>query len=210
VGTAEGTFEGRCLDLESTQEELLVTVEFPHDRAPSVRLGGPAELEFHGGEFGSALKAEVHAVLRTDEAARRCYCFRGKLSKWSLLYLANRRRSSRFRPLASEPVRVRILGLGAEEPEVLLHDISATGLSVLVEPALEEQLYRRIDLRLAVHLPGQEEVELVATIRHRRLFASSILYGLEIDGRIPDFLRAQDRIHLYVAHLRGQQYGRSA
>jgi c-di-GMP-binding flagellar brake protein YcgR len=129
-----------------------------------------------------------------------------KLSKGSLFLLVNRRRSDRVQPPASEPVRVRILDVGEDTPEVTLHDISATGLSILVDPALEARLFSRLELRLAVKLGGEEKsIELITAIRHRRLLGSAILYGLEIDGRIPDFLRAKDRILLYVANLRGRQ-----
>lgn len=199
---------GRCMDVESSQDEILVSVEFPSEKAPALRLGQRADLEFQGGGLGSVKKVEALAVLRTDDEANRCYCFRVKLSKWSLLFLANRRRSDRYRPHASEPVRVRILDVGEETDEVVLHDISTTGLSILVDPALEERLVTRLDLRLAVEFAEEEEpIELITMVRHRRLLGSAILYGLEIDGRIPDFLRTKDRILLYVANLRGHQDG---
>jgi c-di-GMP-binding flagellar brake protein YcgR len=197
---------GRCMDVEFSQDEVLVSVEFPAERTPVLRLGEGAELEFRGGGLGSAMSTEACTLMRTDDQTRCCYCFGVKLSKGSLFLLVNRRRSDRVQLPASEPVRVRILDVGEDTPEVTLHDISATGLSILMDPALEARLFSRLELRLAVKLGGEEKsIELITAIRHRRLLGSAILYGLEIDGRIPDFLRAKDRILLYVANLRGRQ-----
>lgn len=204
--TPDGVFVGRCENLETSLHELLVAVEFSSGRAPVLRVGETTELEFSGGGIGSLMRAEVRTVLRTDEAARRCYCFRGKLTESASLYLVNRRRSTRVRPLASQPVSVKILELGEGSPEVVLHDISATGVSILVEPAIEEQLYTHERLRLAVRLPGEEKaIEIGTAIRHRRLVGSDILYGLEVDGQIPDLLRANNRFLVYLSNLRGQQ-----
>jgi c-di-GMP-binding flagellar brake protein YcgR len=202
VRTSEGAFQGRCIDLESDLHEILASVEFPADKAPALPLGAKTELEFRGG-LDFSLRAEARAVLRTDDASRRCYCFRGPLTKSALLSLMDRRRSSRVRPPASEPVRVRILDLGADSPEVLLHDLSATGLSILVEPELEQRLCRHLRLRLAVRLSGEEqEVEMATTVRHRRVVGSAILYGLEIDGQIPELMRAHNRFLVYVRSIR--------
>jgi hypothetical protein len=203
-----GEYGGRCIDLESSLHEILASVEFRPDQAPTLRVGGTIELEFRGGGLGSLMRAEALTVLRTDDPARRCYCFRGKLTKRALHTLANRRRSQRIRPRASDPVRVRILDLGEEAPEVLLHDTSATGLAVLVEPTHEQQLCTRERLRLAIRLPGEERaVEFSTTVRHRRLVGSAILYGLEIDGQIPELMRADNRFWVYVSNLRSQDFG---
>jgi hypothetical protein len=87
-------------------------------------------------------------------------------------------------------------------PAVTLHDISAAGLSILVEPALEKALRRQVRLRLSLGLAGEEPIEVAASIRHRRLFRSQLLYGLELDGQAPDFVRAQERFLSFLATLR--------
>ncbi len=199
-------FEGRCTNLDSGLEEIVALVEFASTQAPAIQLGRKVQL-FWGGP-ASSIETEALPLLRTDDGARRCYSFRlSNVSKKLLLLFGDRRGSTRVRPQASRPVRVTILDITDEVPlEAIVHDISGIGLSILVEPALEERLINRQQLRLSLRLPGDEEaIEMITTIRHRRLFGSGILYGLEIDGRIPDFMRAQERILLYVANLRNQE-----
>jgi len=194
------------VDLESTLHEILASVEFPADQAPSLPMGTRNELEFRGGGLDIPLRAEARAVLRTDDAALRCYCFRGRITRSTLLKLKDRRGSARIRPPASQPVRVKVLDLGEDSPEVLLHDMSTTGVSILVEIELEKHLCTRLRLRLAVRLPGEEKhIEMNTTVRQRRVVGPAVLYGLEIDGQIPDFMRAQDRFLMYVNTLRSHQ-----
>ena len=98
-----------------------------------------------------------------------------------------------------------VLDLGNPPPEAILHDVSAMGLSILLGPEFENQLVNRARLRLSVQLPGEERaIEVVSAIRHRRLLGAQVLYGLEIDGQIPEFMRAKDTFSLYVASLREQ------
>jgi hypothetical protein len=118
-----------------------------------------------------------------------------------LLLLANRRASTRL--VAGGAIRVRLLDVpGDMSSQVELHDISAIGLSIVVVPALEKQLLEHVRLRFSLMLPGEEPIELTAAIRHRRILKSKILYGLEIDGQVPEFMRVQERLLAYLSVLK--------
>ncbi len=190
-------FEGRCADLESSDRGLLALVEFDAVGAPALSPGEKTKLTFQG---SSTIDVEARTVLRADHQERRNYSFRlEKVSKSLLMLLADRRGSVRHRPEAERPVRVHVLG--EVRSEVGVYDISATGISILVEPLLERQLVDKSQLQLSIHLRGKEPIEVTATIRHRRLFGSAILYGLELGGQVPDFLLAQAQLLSYITSL---------
>lgn len=186
-------FEGLCTDLDSNQRELVALVAFSPERAPAIALGEKARLAFRGGGLVSTIDSDGTTVLRTDDRSQRCYSFQlGDMPKSLLLLLANRRGSPRLAPRGG--VRIDLLDLPRGVlSRVALHDISATGLSIVVEPALERALREHVRLRLSLCLPGEEPIEIVTAIRHRRISKSLILYGLEFDGQVPDFMRPQER-----------------
>ena len=123
------------------------------------------------------------------------------MPKSLLLLLANRRGSTRLTPRGG--VRIQLLDLPRGVlPEVALHDVSGTGLSIIVEPALEQALLEHVRLRLSIAFPGEERMEIVTAIRHRRMHKASLLYGLEFDGHIPELMRAQERFLAYLTGIR--------
>jgi hypothetical protein len=195
-------FEGLCRDLDSSHEGLVALVAFPPGRAPAISLGEKTLLTFQGGGLVSSIDAEGVPVLRSDDQSRRCYSFHlGDVPRSMLMLLANRRGATRLPPRGS--VRVNLLDLPKEAPSrVELYDISATGLSILVGPVVEKLLLKQVRLRFSLMLPGEEPMALAASIRHRRLFKSQFLYGLEFDGHMPEFLRAQERLLAYLSVLR--------
>lgn len=195
-------FEGLCTDLDSGKQELVALVSFRPDRAPAISLGEKASLTFLGGGLVSAINTEGTTLLRSDDRSQRCYSFQlGDVPKSMLMLLANRRGSTRL--AAHSAVRIRLLDLPrAMRSEVNLHDTSATGLSIIVDPAVEKLLLKQVRLRFSLMLPGEEPIELVAAIRHRRIIGTRILYGLEFDGQLPDFMRAQERFLSYLTGLR--------
>jgi len=100
-------------------------------------------------------------------------------------------------------VRINILDLPRDVLSgVVLHDISATGLCIIAEPAVERALLKHVRVRLSLCLPGGEPIEIVTAIRHRRIFKTQILYGLEFDGPVPDFMRAREHFLSYLTGLR--------
>jgi len=195
-------FEGLCRDIESTPEGLVALAAFPPARAPGIALGEKTLLTFVGGGLISSVEAEGTAVLRSDDRSRRCYSFQlGEVPKSMLLLLANRRSSTRLPP--AESVRVRLMDVPSDvTSKVALHDLSASGLSIVVEPVVEKLLLKQLRVRFSLMLPGEEPIELTALIRHRRILKSQVLYGLEFDGQMPEFMHAQERFLAYLAVLR--------
>jgi len=197
-------FQGECTDLDSRKGEVIALVEFASERAPVIALGETIRLTIRSGGLSSPIEAKATVVLRTDERTRRCYSFRlNKVSEGLLLQLANRRGPGRLRPRASRPVRIRLLDVtGDVHSEAIVHDISATGLAILVEPVLEKQLCNLLQLRLAILLPDKGSIETTAKVRHRRMFGSAILYGLQFDGQLPEFMYTQELLLSYLTNLR--------
>lgn len=204
-------FQGQCKDLDFQQNEVVALVEFDSARAPAIALGEATHLTLQSGGLASPVETEAATVLRTDDRTRRCYSFRlSKVSKGLLLLLANRRATDRLRPAASKPVRIRLQDVTDERhSEAIVQDISATGLAILVEPSLERRLCNLTQLRLEISLPEEGSIQTTATIRHRRLFGSAILYGLQFDGQLPGFMHAQERLLSYLANLRSTGRSRS-
>src|SRR5262245_55655461 len=91
------TFLGLCLGIEPLGDEILASVEFLAGQAPLLQLGGKTELEFREAGEEPSVSLSAVTVLRTDHADRRCYCFRGELSKRVFMHLLDRRRSLRLR-----------------------------------------------------------------------------------------------------------------
>jgi PilZ domain-containing protein len=197
-------FRGRCTDLDSSRDEVIAHVEFAPNQAPAIRLGERTQLSFRGGGLVANIDSEALTILRADERNRRCYSFcLNAIPKGMLLILANRRHAKRVRPSAANPVSVLLLDVsGSAVSQSVVHDISAKGLSIIVDPVLEEQLFDKLQVRLSILLPtSRGSLEVVATIRNRRLCGSKILYGLELDAQQPDFARAQEQIGTYLANL---------
>lgn len=200
-------FHGRCTDLESTRDDLVAMVEFGSEQAPVIKLGERTNLLFRGGGLVAAVETEGLTLLRTDDGHRRCYAFRLDGVAKTFLPLQGNRRSARVSAKTVERVRIKLLELPGDAPsEVGLHDVSATGLSILVAPSLERHLSKRVLLRLSALLPGDvDAIELAAVIRYRKLFGSALLYGLEIDGHGPASVQAQDRFLVFATNLWQQQ-----
>jgi c-di-GMP-binding flagellar brake protein YcgR len=202
LSTAAGCFLGRCLDLGPGQEEILASVEFEKERAPLLKLGEAMELEFRDRGVDFSLRTEAVNVFRTDDAVRRRYSFRGSLSKRVFFHLLNRRRSLRVPLPPSREIRATLTDLGDRTASAKVHDVSRQGLSILLAPEFERILFERLELRLAVELPPDgRAVELVTTIRHRRMLGTELLYGLEIGGELPEHARARERFLQYVDGL---------
>ena len=195
-------FEGLCKDLEANDRGLVALVAFSAQQAPAIEVGGNTLLTFIGGGLVSAIDAEATVMLRSDDRSRRSYSFHLEgVPKEMLMVLGNRRGSTRLVPRGT--VRVDLLDL---PPGVLskvpLHDISATGLSILVASDVEKLLLKHARVRFSLLLPGEDSVELVAAIRHRRLVQAQVLYGLEFDGQMPEFMRTKERLLSYLTTLR--------
>lgn len=193
-------FEGLCTDLDSNEHDVHASVVFAGSPAPVLTVGKTAQLSFRGGGLLASIDAEALAVSRNDDQVRRRYSFTLlDVPKELLFVLANRRDAPRVRP-GEEGLRVRLLHVGGLGGEVELHDMSASGLSVLLRPAVEERLSNTTQIQLELTLPEADSaLHLHATIRNRRLCGASILYGLQFDRRTPRFVEVQRQISEYLA-----------
>lgn len=192
---------GHCLELESLQDKMLAAVLFEPARAPVLALGSRVQLEFSSRH---CLKVEVEAqtVSRSDEPGSRGYGFRCDISKRLFLHLLNRRRAPRVRLAPSQALPVRLLDVEGMLLQGSLFDVSSLGLSIQVEGDVERELCARAGLRLALRLPGDEqEIELDAVIRRRKLFGTGVLYGLELDEAMHGTELGSDRFLRYVQGL---------
>ena len=191
-------FEGLCRKLDSHDSALVALVAFPSQRAPAIGLREKARLTFMGGGLAASIAAEGLAVLRSDEQSRRCYSFHiDDVPRNMLLFLANRRGSARLVPTG--PVRVEVMDLPGNVPSRAdLYDVSATGISLVVHPDVEQSLVRKTRLKFALMLPGEHALALEAVIRNRRTLGPGFVYGLEFDKETPELVYAREHL---LAHL---------
>lgn len=197
LGTSRAGRAGRCTHVAALEERVVASVEFPADDAPLLAVGARVEIEFVAREPEQAISSEALIVLRTDHPARRTYGFRCDISRRALLHLLSRRRASRVRISPARAPEVKLLGLCEPCPQARLYDLSALGLSILLDPRHEPQLIEKLRLRVGLRLPGAaDDLEVDAAIRHRRLLETGVLYGLELDGS-----SVQERFRDYVASL---------
>lgn len=188
------SFDGLCTDLDSHGDGLLATVAFSARNAPALSLGESAKLRFMGGGLVGSVDTEAQSVQRTEDPAQRCYSFTiANVPKSMLMLLANRRKSGRRVVRSEKAIRLLDVPRGVL-PSVTLHDVSASGLSIIVEPAVEKALADRVQVRVEVSLPGEAPMVLTATIRHRRMHRSQILYGLQFEEHAEAFALAQRRL----------------
>jgi len=86
-------------------------------------------------------------------------------------------------------------------PKSNAHDVSVTGISILVDERIDARFAHTDRVVVAFCLPGQEEpVELAARIRFRRAVGTAIRYGLAYDAeRSESFAHAQHVVGRYVS-----------
>lgn len=196
---------GRCIGVESDQDQLVASVEFPLGRAPVLALGRRVELEFRSPDLERSIHTEGRITLRTDGPTRRVFGFRCDLSKRGFLSLLNRRRVRRVRIAPTDGLRVLLLDVSDPPPEATLHDISTIGLSIRLDASLEQRLFERPHLELALALPGDAgSIRVTAVIRHRMLVDGAVQYGLQVVAGIPKFAPDRKRFEAFVEDLSAQ------
>jgi hypothetical protein len=194
--------------LSSTQVDLLVdgvddgvgtvvalrdgiaTVRFEQRRPPRVVVGGAARLRLRVRGLRRPLEAPVQVQTRADIDDGRNYgCALPEMGEpggaltAALAALFNRRSNFRVRPVPMSLVPVKLESeqgdLQATGP---LADISAGGLSIKVDPEVEEVFADVQRVRVSVNLPDRDGgVQLLASIRSRRLSGRQVRYGLEFE-----------------------------
>jgi hypothetical protein len=159
-----------------------------------------------GGTIATSLSADQGSKATTEAEARLSYQGRhGDRIECALLFsmqrmtrilgLLNLRQSVRVRPGAQAPVLVRLPG----DPPVEVHDISTSGLSLLVSEDVQERL-EGWTLHMRIRLPeAEDDLELVGQVMHRKLKGAAILYGIRFDPELTRGLsQIEDALHGYV------------
>lgn len=119
--------------------------------------------------------------------------------------LFNRRHAFRVKPLPEEPIAVTITDLNtAASPTATarLHDVSATGLSVVIssnnEPSLADDEVLQTTLRPPT---SQRSLTLAGRIRHRTQQGSNLLYGVQFDPQYTEqFEQDHEMLVDYIIH----------
>lgn len=203
-----GPVSGEVLSLDITN----VVVEFVSLDPPTLPLGVVVPLEFTTSSLRQAVRLHALVVSRTEEQTRRRYTFQFKLKEGQdpgdLIRLFNRRSS--FRTSMERPVVVHVRSAdapGQSRGAVVaceLHDISATGLALVVTPEQDMKLGSdRIEVEF--ELPSVDKpLKALATVRYRVLNQSSaIRYGCAFDPASSGFASTQQIVLRYL--MRRQQ-----
>jgi hypothetical protein len=218
--TADGnTALGKLIDL--TIESAAVS--FPRYADAALPVGPRSTLIFTAPWLQTPLQVGAIATSRADSGELRKYHyqlhFESEEQKRRLSREAGRvrdqRMASRVRPLATEPVVVRVELTGehglssdtqadAVELEGSLKNISVGGAAVLIDREAETALATTdvIDISFQL-LQGSKPLHLRGWIRHRELQDDLMSYGLEFDRtHAEDFAGQLDEIVRYIARRR--------
>lgn len=203
-----GPIAGEVVSLEITQ----TVVDFHPPDPPQLPLGVVVTLEFATPGLKKPVRLSAMVVGRTEVTSGRRYSFQFKLKEGQdagdLFRLFNRRAS--YRALAHKPVEVHILPTDpdlrkAAQPIVAdLHDISASGISIIVTPE-QDMRVAQDNVFLRFELPTSDQpVEVLTTIRYRVLMHSkAVRYGCAFNPNSPGFMSMESRVVKYL--MRHQQ-----
>ena len=174
-----GPVEGAVVD----NDESSVLVEFARKTAPQLPIAEEAVLTLRANDphVTSEVRARVVHCGQGKEAVR--YRFRLPPQEApELVRLFRRRNAYRALPDPREPVPVMIHTADGMKSKAELFDISATGMSLVVDADHEASLFRSEPLRVTFRLPDQAQLfDLQTSIRTRSLHGSAIRYGLLFD-----------------------------
>lgn len=206
-------FTGRALDVLSGEDEVLLIAKFAADPAPLLQLGEKARLSLTGEGLKTQLRVEGSVVYRRDDDEGRSYHFSLDEETGSRVeLLVNRRSSIRVRPTAAKPVVARV-SVASDEPalEVVVRDLSTTGVSLVIRRPIEARLYSLSTLRISLHLPDEKNaIAMIGRIRNRRLLDSSVVYGIEFEKESSvEYLVRQDQILRFVLNRYSEKSRRS-
>jgi len=189
--------------LEITQ----TTVDFHPPNAPQLPLGVVVPLDFATPGLKKPVRLSAMVVGRTEVASGRRYSFQFKLKEGQdasdLFRLFNRRAS--YRALAHKPIVVNILPIDeAARKEATpiaadLHDLSASGISIIVTP--EQDMKVAADsVLLSFELPTSESpLQMQALIRYRVLMHSkAVRYGCSFNPNSPGYVSMESRVVKYL------------
>jgi hypothetical protein len=200
--------------IETMQVEggrVRVVVDFPIRHSPSVPIGSDAALVFAGVSLDTPLQVSGTVYKRSEDHFRHRYLFEFDKSEVAPLGRAvNQRDAPRVAPDKNGKVEIFLVA-GDEHVLSELHNISATGVSVVISRESEAKLYAAWDLELHFELPGQEDsLTMMGIVRSRRRHNDSIMYAIEFDpSNSENFADCQERITDYVMTCQSEDFKRA-
>jgi len=198
-----GPIAGEIVSLEITQ----TTVDFRPPDVPLVPLGVVVTLEFQSADLKRKVRLGAIVTGRAEVAGCRRYTFQFKLKEGQdagdLFRLFNRRSS--FRAASNKPVVVSVWPADpaarehAKPIQAEMHDISATGIAVIVTPEQDMKIAQD-QVMLEFELPSSTTViRMLTTIRYRVLIHSkAIRYGCAFDPATAGFAAFEDLVMRYL------------
>jgi len=201
-----GPIAGEVVTLDITQTVL----DFPAPNPPALPIGVLVPLEFTTPTLKKTVRLNAIVVGRAEEGATRRYTFQFKLKDGQdpgdLFRLFNRRTS--FRASANKPVLVHIFpGDEAARKDAKpvasdLHDISATGISLVVSPEQDMKISSD-SVFIEFELPTSvQPIKLLTTIRYRVLMHSkAVRYGCAFNPNSPGFMVMEDLVMKHQQQL---------
>ncbi len=171
-----GDFEGLVIQVGVES----VVVEFPRSAAPTLPLAQLFHVAFTGAGLELPVEVPATIVRRDENPLSRSYRLALDPAAGVELHRAFLgRRVPRVRPEQSFAVEIRS-PVGDDTFRGRVHDISSAGVSIVVDSADEQNLYRLGAVRLCFSLPGdQDSLVFTGMIRHRRFEDGEIRYGIE-------------------------------
>ncbi|MBI5363494.1 MAG: PilZ domain-containing protein [Planctomycetes bacterium] len=180
----------------------VVTVEFQRQGAPLIAIARQAVVAFSSADLEKPLSARSRVIYRRDDADTLTYEFQfSAIDGETLNAVFRRRTAARVKPPEVVGVTVRS-GYDDKTPGInaVLNDLSLTGMSISLGSQGEIQLCSAEKLLVSFKLPGQEKsIDLVATVRYRRMAGTMIRFGIEYDNKATkDWSGQEERIAAYM------------
>lgn len=180
----------------------VVAVEFQRQGAPLIAIARQAVVAFSSADLEKPLSARSRVIYRRDDADTLLYEFQfSAIDGETLNAVFRRRTAARVKPPEVVGVTLRT-GYDDKSPGIsaVLNDLSLTGLSVSLGSQGEIQLCSAAKLLVSFKLPGQEQcIELVGTVRYRRMAGTMIRFGIEYDNKATNGWSEQEaRIAAYM------------
>ena len=204
-----GPIAGVVFTLDVSQ----TVVDFHPPEPPLLPIGVVVPLEFTTPSLKKTVRLSAMVVGRSEEDVSRRYTFQFKLKEGQdpsdLFRLFNRRTS--FRASSNKPIQVNILpGNEAARKEAKpiagdLHDISATGISLIVSPDQDMKIAND-DIFIEFELPTSTGmIKMLATIRYRVLMHSkAVRYGCQFNPNMPGYMTMEDLVMKYLMRYQQQ------
>ncbi|MEM7309778.1 MAG: PilZ domain-containing protein [Planctomycetota bacterium] len=199
----DGAFFGRFYATRVAGQRTCLVLDFDPDRRPEVEIGDTTQVVLTGGAVSKPLRAVGRVIHLEDYGGdvRVILLLGGEGRGVPLRPIETRRNNLRVSGADEAPVVVIARRIGEERGvKVKLHDLSWTGLSILVPLAQEGHLADAWAVEVELTLPGEPEgSRLVGNVCYRRPAGREIHYGIEFDAdATEEFEREIERVGAFV------------